>query len=88
MLGRLEMNVDQCISAYTDLMKTVFGDKSKKIPVSMMGNIKPQFDAKKLKYAIEDVLTSLHTSPDALFNDGTSRGCKACVRSGVRLIFK
>lgn len=34
MLGRLEMDVDECITAYSDLAAAVFGDKMNRIPVN------------------------------------------------------
>jgi hypothetical protein len=49
MLGRLEMNVDECISAYSDMMKTVFEEKSSRLPISWTGRVKAQFDSNKLK---------------------------------------
>jgi hypothetical protein len=53
MLGRLEMDVDECIAAYTGLMKTVFETKSSWFPASWTGNIKSRFDAAKLEGAIK-----------------------------------
>jgi hypothetical protein len=46
MLGRLEMDVDECISAYTALMKTVFDEESRRLPVSWTGRTKAQLDKK------------------------------------------
>jgi hypothetical protein len=40
MLGRLEMDVDECISAYKDLMKAVFEEKLRRVPVSWRGSTK------------------------------------------------
>lgn len=37
MLGRLEMDVDECISAYSDLAAAVFGEKLSSIPVKIKG---------------------------------------------------
>jgi hypothetical protein len=34
MLGRLEMDVEECIAAYTRLMETVFESKSSRLPAS------------------------------------------------------
>jgi len=76
MLGRLEMDVDQCISAYSDLMKTVFNEKSSRFPFGWTGTIKPQFDSKKLKNAIEGAVACHGASKSDLFNDGKHRGCR------------
>src|SRR4029077_17082567 len=37
MLGRLEMDVDECISAYNKLIKAVFEEKSSRFSVSWTG---------------------------------------------------
>ena len=71
MLGRLEMDVDECIAAYTKLMKTVFEKKP-----SWTGNIKSQFDTAKLESAIKKVITSHGAKETDLFNDGVERGCR------------
>lgn len=52
MLGRLEMDVDKCIDAYSDLAATVFGEKLRSIPFSFKGDITARFDSKKLESAI------------------------------------
>ncbi|KAI9773738.1 MAG: hypothetical protein M1839_002009 [Geoglossum umbratile] len=70
MLGWLEMDVDDCISAYTSLIKAVFEEKSSWLPVSWMGKTKAQFDSKRLKSAIEEVIRSKSASTVDLFNDG------------------
>jgi hypothetical protein len=76
MLGRLEMDVDECITGYTKLMKTVFMEKSSKIPLSWRGKVKAQFDSKKLKAAVEEVIVNAGFSVTDAFNDGKSRGCR------------
>ncbi|KAH0551380.1 hypothetical protein GP486_007405, partial [Trichoglossum hirsutum] len=79
MLGRLEMDVDNCISAYISLIKTVFEEKSSWLPVGWVGKIKAQFDSKSLKSAIEEVIRSKGASTADLFNDGKLRGCRTFV---------
>ncbi|KAJ5238211.1 Acyl transferase/acyl hydrolase/lysophospholipase [Penicillium chrysogenum] len=79
MLGRLEMDVDACILAYTELMKSVFSEKINNVPVDWSGNIVSQYDSKKLKKAIENVITHAGLSPTDLMNDGKSRRCKTFV---------
>jgi hypothetical protein len=76
MLGRLEMDADQCIAAYSELTATVFGDKLRSIPVNFKGNIKARFDSAKLESAVRKVIRDSGVSEDALFNDGAERGCK------------
>jgi hypothetical protein len=76
MLGRLEMDVDECITAYTELMKTVFEKKSSRFPASWTGKIKSRFDAAKLKIAIGKVVTSRGAKETDLFDDSVERGCR------------
>jgi hypothetical protein len=76
MLGRLEMDVEECIAAYTGLMKTIFEKKSSRIPASLTGRIKPRFDAAKLESAIKEVVISHGAKETDLFNDGVKRGCR------------
>ncbi len=76
MLGRLEMGVDECISAYSELMESVFGGKSSRLPMSWTGGTKAKFDSEKLKNAIEDVITHQDISKTDRLNDGQTRGCR------------
>lgn len=56
MLGRLEMDVDECINAYSDLAAVVFGEKLRSIPVNSEGDIMARFDSAKLESAIRKVV--------------------------------
>jgi hypothetical protein len=76
MLGRLEMDVDKCIAAYSDLAAAVFGEKLRSIPVNIKGDIKARFDSVKLESAIRKVVEDSGASNQDLFNDGTERGCR------------
>jgi hypothetical protein len=75
MLGRLEMDVDACIAAYSELMKAVFKEESSWLPISWRGNVKARFDSAKLRSAVEDVVASNGASPTSAFNDRQTRGC-------------
>ena len=74
MLGRLEMDVDQCIDAYVKLAGEVFSEKA--LPVDWLGRVKSKFDSKKLKDAIFEIAKIGGASGDEPFNDGKERGCK------------
>jgi hypothetical protein len=76
MLGRLEMDVDQCIAAYSDLASEVFGGKHSAFPVTITGEVNARFDLAKLKNAILKVVERSGASEATLFNDGTQRGCR------------
>jgi hypothetical protein len=79
MLGRLEMDVDACIAAYSELMKAVFKEKSSWLPIGRSGKVKARFDSAKLRSAVSDVVASSGASPTDAFNDGNKRGCYTCV---------
>ncbi|KKK13486.1 hypothetical protein P175DRAFT_0464503 [Aspergillus ochraceoroseus IBT 24754] len=71
MLGRLKMDIDQCIVAYTRLCKHVFGHK-KRLSLTTMGNIrgKPKYEGKKVESALKSILRELgHEDRDMLLQD-------------------
>jgi len=76
MLGRLEMDVDECIAAYIDLAKAVFSQKKSRLPFNFTGKVKAQFDSSKLEKAILETIKKMGISKAELFNDRTERGCK------------
>lgn len=76
MLGRLEMDVDECIDKYSDLAAAVFGERLSSIPVNFKGDITARFDSAKLESAIQKVIEDSGASKQDLFNDGTKRGCR------------
>lgn len=76
MLGRLEMDVDECIAAYVKLMKMIFAKQSSWGLPSLFGKIEPRFDANKLEAAINEVIRSCGASPTDLFDDQAKRGCR------------
>ncbi|KAM0670877.1 hypothetical protein ACQRIU_001272 [Beauveria bassiana] len=84
MLGRLEMDIDECISTYVNLMKSVFEKKSSWLPVSLRGNVKAQFDSKKLRSAVEQAINQSGASPQDRFNDGQFRGCRVFVCAAAK----
>ncbi|KGO50821.1 Acyl transferase/acyl hydrolase/lysophospholipase [Penicillium expansum] len=79
MLGRLEMDVDECITAYVDLMRTVFENASNFLPFSFTGKIKPKFNSGKLRDAITKVVERHDGSKTGLLNDRKEGGCKVFV---------
>lgn len=76
MLGRLEMDVDECIAAYCDLAAAVFGEKPSHFPINIKGKVKPRFDSAKLESAIRKAVAQSGASETDLLNDGTRRGCR------------
>ncbi|KAH6665736.1 phospholipase, patatin family protein [Halenospora varia] len=76
MLGRLEMDVDECIKEYTNMFETIFGKKG--LPVNMWGKIKGRFDSTVLEECIRKILEDRGLSEGTLLNDGKER-CKVVV---------
>ena len=76
MLGRLEMDVDECITSYSELMKAVFEKKSSWLRISRHGKVKAQFDSAKLKRAVDEAISKTPASSADAFNDGKARGCR------------
>ena len=77
MLVRLEMDVDECISTYNELIAAVFSKKRHQKPFSILSRkVQAQFDSTELKTVIEAVITKRGLSATTLFNDGVDRGCR------------
>ena len=75
MLGRLEMDVDECISAYTNMFKTIFEKKG--LPVHMWsGKVKGRFDSAVLEESIRKIVTERKLSETEPFSDEKERSCK------------
>ncbi|OAP63488.1 hypothetical protein AYL99_02715 [Fonsecaea erecta] len=72
MLGRLEMDVDECIKEYKAMMKKVFKNKRSAFFVSITGNVKARFSSKTLETAIKEVLKSKGFKEDDLLLDETN----------------
>jgi len=73
------MGIDECISAYSELMHSIFGEKVNSLPVDWTGNIQAQYDSKKLKSAIEHVIERAGVAPDELMDNGQTRRCRTFV---------
>ncbi|KAJ5625973.1 protein kinase subdomain-containing protein [Penicillium lagena] len=84
MLGRLEMDVDKCIEAYSDLAAAVFREKLRSFPINFKGDITAQFDSAKLESAIQKVVEDSGVSKRDLFNDGTECRCRTFVCTADR----
>ncbi|KIX08880.1 uncharacterized protein Z518_03537 [Rhinocladiella mackenziei CBS 650.93] len=87
MLGRLEMDVDECIAAYTRLTKAVLEERAHRIPFSWSGQVQSRFDSNKLKAVIDDVITRQGYSPTEPFNNEKPRGCKVFVCTAAKDLY-
>ena len=79
MLGRLEMDVDECIAAYNELMKVVFEQRLNRSPFDWKLRPKARFDSRTLKSAVEKLLVRKGASAIDKFNDGKERSCRTYV---------
>ena len=66
MLGRLEMSVDECIDAFCDLSKDVFG---KPKLVDSTDPLAARFDAVNLETRLRGIIRSADLDENALFLD-------------------
>jgi hypothetical protein len=73
MLGRLEMDVDECIDTYSSMFKTIFGKKG--LPINMKVKLQSRFDSAVLEKCIRDILTARGLSEAEPFNNGND-SCK------------
>ncbi|PQE09028.1 Acyl transferase acyl hydrolase lysophospholipase protein [Rutstroemia sp. NJR-2017a BBW] len=76
MLGRLEMDVDECIDVYTNMFEKIFGKKG--LPLNRRASIKGRFDSKVLEECITKILKDRGLSEKEPLNDGKER-CKVAV---------
>jgi hypothetical protein len=67
MLGRLEMDVDECIEAYRELMTAVFEKKKSLFAVGLRGQIRSRFSSKALGKAIKGVVEKRGVPLNELF---------------------
>lgn len=84
MLGRLEMDIDECIKTYTSMFQTLFASKG--LPINILGKIKGRFDSAVFEKCIGKILRERGLSDAELLNDGKER-CKVYVPICCRPIF-
>lgn len=77
MLGRLEMNVDDCIREYQQLSSRVFTKVRHRL--DWKGNLQGRFDHLELEEGIKDLVRRLHTSENELFQQPNGSKCKTYV---------
>ena len=77
MLGRLQMDVQDCIDAYSEFSRHVFDKRG--LPVDWRGHIKGRFKASELESAIKNIVRASGLPENAVLDDGEDRGCRAYV---------
>lgn len=68
MLGRLRMDIDQCIEAYIALSDRVF-KKKRHFAVGLTGQTHERFDSDELATSIKDVLVQQGFGEDSLLKE-------------------
>ena len=74
MLGRLQMSVADCITAYLSLFDRVF--RKTRHRVTVKGKLQGRFDSDELAQAVRGVVRQQGLQDDALLKDETGAGCK------------
>ena len=74
MLGRLKMDVDECITAYTTLSDQIF--QKKRHRVTLRGHIQGRFDSDELERVIKEIIVKRGLEEDALLKDAQDAKCK------------
>lgn len=77
MLGRLEMDVDECLRAYASMFKRVFGKKG--LPTTIRGEVKGRFDSIVLKDCIREILRDRRLPADEPLLNSREDACKVYV---------
>lgn len=76
MLGRLEMDIDECISCYIELMRKLFATRKSWFPITWPGNAETRFDSSGLRSAIEGVITKRGLSKKEPLDDENTGRCR------------
>ena len=74
MLGRLEMDINECISAYTTLSDQIFQKQRHRFKIS--GQIQGRFDAAELEHSVKEVIIHKGLQEDALLKRTDNACCK------------
>ena len=74
MLGRLQMDIQPCIDAYSELSRRIFCNRG--LPVDWRGKVTGRYKASELEDAVRTIIKNSGSSEDAPLNDGKDRGCR------------
>ena len=78
LLGRLKMDVDECITDYTKILRTVFNKDKRGCHINWKDNVKRRFDSNVLAKAFEDILMRKGLFSGAMLYDRGIRGNGDC----------
>ncbi len=83
MLGRLEMNIDECIDAYVALFDRLFRKKRHRVTIS--GNVQGRFDMEELERSIREIVKRKdQAGENALLKASEKQQCKVLVLRNLR----
>ncbi|KAI3550675.1 phospholipase [Colletotrichum filicis] len=77
MLGRLRMDVEDCMNAYADLSDKIFQKQKHRFTLS--GNVQGRFDSTELERVIKNVVREQGLGVDELLKDDSKAPCKVFV---------
>ena len=78
MLGRLEMNIDECIDAYVALFDQVFQKKWHRVTIN--GHVQGRFDTEELERSIREIVKQKDKAGEnALLKGSENQQCKVSV---------
>jgi len=75
MLGRLMMDVDECITAYKSMFENIFEKRKHNLPINLRGKVQARFDSKILMESIKEIVKSKAFEGDRFNADG-ERNCR------------
>lgn len=80
MLGRLKMDVSECIQSYTSMFQRIFEKQKHKYPVNLrenFGYLQNRFDSDILREAIREIVKDRGLSETEYFNcEEEERSCR------------
>lgn len=79
MLGRLKMDVSECIEVYTSLFERIFKTQKHKYPVNLWGNfgsLQNRFDSDILRDSIKEIVKRQGLSEAEYLNAEGDRACR------------
>ncbi|KAF2148035.1 phospholipase, patatin family protein [Myriangium duriaei CBS 260.36] len=80
MLGRLQLDVDDCIELWSQLVPEVFAlPPFYRLPISITGNVQPKYDSNILDSCIRDVMLRRGLTAEETLLDDSPRRCRSFV---------
>lgn len=77
MVGRLQMNVNECIEAYTNMFERIFQRQKHRHGVNFLGSLQNKFDSDILRASIVEIVKSRGWNETEAFNaEGDDRPCR------------